>query len=124
MSLTSRQLIDELAKVVDPSFASAIVESYIEMQQRFFAGDWQPSELDGGRVCEAIARATYQLDSGTITHSQTPNDCCEKIEDEKNLHKHTVEPKARRHICRAIMLAYKFRSDRGSVHISPTYTAN
>ncbi len=122
--LSAKQLIAELAKVVDPSFASAIVESYAEMEQRFFAGDWQPSELDGGRLCEAVARATYQLDSGTITHAQLPNDLCEKIEDEKNTRPHNLDGKARRHICKAIMLVYKFRSDRGSVHISPEYTAN
>jgi hypothetical protein len=124
MALSSKQLTDELAKIVDPSFASAIVDSYVEMQQRFFAGDWQPSELDGGRLCEAIARATYQLDSGTVTHSQGPNELCEKIEDERNLRPHNLDGKARRHLTRAVMLAYKFRSDRGAVHISPEYTAN
>ena len=124
MPLSTKQLTDELAKIVDPSFASAIVDSYVEMEQRFFAGDWQPSELDGGRLCEAVARAAYQLDSGTITHSQLPKELCEKIEDEPNIRPHTLDAKARRHLARAIMLVYKFRSDRGPVHISPEYTAN
>jgi hypothetical protein len=124
MALTVKQLKAELAAVVDPSFADAIIDSYVEMQQRFFAGDWQPSELDGGRLCEAVARATYQLDTGTITHSQLPKEICEKLEDERNLNPHNLDAKARRHIARAIMLVYKFRSDRGSVHISPEYTAN
>jgi hypothetical protein len=124
MTLSAKQLSTELAKIVDPSFAEAIVDSYTEMQQRFFAGDWQPSELDGGRLCEAVARATYELDSGTVTHSQLPKELCEKLEDEQNLRTHKLDPKARRHIARCIMLVYKFRSDRGSVHISPEYTAN
>jgi hypothetical protein len=124
MSLSVKQLATELAKIVDPTFAEAIVDSYTEMQQRFFAGDWQPSELDGGRLCEAVARATYQLDSGTVTHSQLPNDICEKLEDWKDLRAHNLDPKARRHLARCIMLVYKFRSDRGSVHISPEYSAN
>jgi hypothetical protein len=124
MPLTKKQLVIELGNIVDPAFASAIVESYADMQQRFFVGDWKPSELDGGRLCEAISRACYQLDSGTITHSQMPKEICEKLEDKKNQNQHNLDPKARRHISRAIMLAYKFRSDRGSVHISPTYTAN
>ncbi len=124
MPLSAKQLATELAKIVDPSFASSIVDSYTEMQQRFYAGDWQPSELDGGRLCEAVARACYQLDSGTVTHSQLPKELCEKLEDEANLRPHTLYAKARRHISRAIMLVYKFRSDRGSVHISPDYSAN
>ncbi len=124
MSFTAKQLVIELAKIVEPSFADAIVDSYTEMQQRFFAGDWQPSELDGGRLCEAVARAIYQLDSGTITHSQLPKELCEKLEDEANVRPHKLDAKARRHIARCIMLVYKFRSDRGSVHISPEYSAN
>ena len=124
MSLSAKELGTELAKIVDSSFAKAIVDSYTEMQQRFFAGDWQPSELDGGRLCEAVARATYQLDSGTVTHSQLPKELCDKLEDEPNVRPHNLDPKARRHIARCIMLVYKFRSDRGSVHISPEYSAN
>jgi hypothetical protein len=124
MPLSAKQLIAELSKVVDPSLADATVSSYVEMQQRFLAGDWQPSELDGGRLCEAIARACYQLDSGTITHSQLPHELCEKIEDAPNARPHTLDIKVRHHITRAIGLVYKFRSDRGSVHISPKYTAD
>jgi hypothetical protein len=124
MALTPKQLVAELSKVVDPVFADAIVESYVEMQKRFLAGDWQPTELDSGRLCEAVARATYQLDSGTITHSQLPKDLCEKIEDEKNLRPHALHQPDRLHMCRAIGLVYKFRSSRGSVHISAHYKAD
>jgi len=124
MPLSAKQLIAELAKGVDAALAQAVVCSYVEMQQRFFAGDWQPSELDGGRLCEAISRALYQLDSGTVTHSQLPKELCEKIEDEQNLRPHNLDLKDRHHISRAIGLVYKFRSDRGSVHISPKYTAD
>ncbi|MCC7235657.1 MAG: hypothetical protein IT163_10165 [Bryobacterales bacterium] len=124
MPLTAAQLQAELANIVDVSFATAIIENFRQMQQRFYAGDWQPTELDSGRLVEAIARAIYQLDSGTVTHSQLPGDLCEKIEDDRNLRQHQLDPKARRHISRALMLVYKFRSDRGSVHISPEYTAN
>ena len=124
MALSAKQLIAELANVLDASLADFVVASYVEMQQRFFAGDWQPSELDGGRLCEAISRALYQLDSGTVTHSQLPKELCEKIEDEQNLRPHSLDVKDRHHISRAIGLVYKFRSDRGSVHISPKYTAD
>ena len=124
MSLTPNQLKTELATAMDAAFAEAIIDSYVEMQQRFLAGDWQPSELDGGRLCEAIARAFYQLDSGTITHSQLPKELCEKIEDEKNLRSHNLSQPDRVHMTKAINLVYKFRSSRGSVHISPHYGAD
>lgn len=124
MPLSSKQLTDELAKIVDPSFASAIVDSYVEMQQRFFAGDWKPAELDGGRLCEAISRALYQLDSGYVTHSELPGTLCDWLEDFNKKRPHNLAEGDRRHFCKAIRMVYKFRSDRGPVHISPEYTAN
>src|SRR5258708_17392783 len=37
---------------------------------------------------------------------------------------HNLNVKDRNHIAKAIEVVYKFRSDRGPVHISPSYTAN
>jgi hypothetical protein len=124
MSLSPKQLINELNKIVDPSFASAIVESYVELQQRFFAGDWKPAELDGGRLCEAISRALYQLDCAYVVHNELPGQICDWLDDFHNKRSHSLPEADRRHFCKAIRLVYKFRSDRGAVHISPDYTAN
>jgi hypothetical protein len=120
--LTTPRLIQELSTIIDPALARAAVENYVEMQQRFLAGDWKPAELDGGRLCEAIARCLYQLDTGTVTHNQLPNEICTKLEDQKAIH--NLAEKERRHLVKAIQLIYKFRSDRGAVHISPIYDAN
>jgi hypothetical protein len=91
MPLSSKQLVAELSKIVDPNFASAIVENYVEMEQRFFAGDWQPAELDGGRLCEAISRALYQLDCGYVMNTELPGTLCDWLEDFNNKHnKYTV----------------------------------
>lgn len=92
------------------------------MQQRFLAGDWKPAELDGGRLCEAISRCLLQLDLDVVDHSLLPGAICDKMADKKLTHK--LDEKDRDHLSRVIRLAYKFRSDRGAVHISPTYTAN
>jgi len=124
MSISAAQLVTELSSVVDASFAQAVVESYVEMQQRFLAGDWKPAELDGGRLCEALSRALYQLDSGTVTHSDLPGSLCDLLEDFKKKGSHKLAEGDRRHFCKAMRLVYKFRSDRGPVHISPVYTAN
>ena len=122
--MTTGELITELSSVIDPALAKGIVDSYVEVQQRFLAGDWKPAELDGGRLCEAVARALYQLDSGTVTHSQLPSELSGKIEDTENKRPHNLAAGDRHHLCRAIGLVYKFRSSRGPVHISPVYTAN
>jgi len=124
VSISAAQLIAELATVVDAVFAQAAVESYVEMQQRFLAGDWKPAELDGGRLCEAVSRALYQLDTGLVTHSDLPGTLCDLLEDFRKKASHKLAEGDRRHFCKAIRLVYKFRSDRGPVHISPVYTAN
>lgn len=93
------------------------------MQQRFLAGDWKPSELDGGRLCEAVARGMYQLDTGLVDHSKLPGAIADYLVRQKNA-THNLPAIDRHHIMRAIELVYKFRSDRGPVHISPVHSAN
>ena len=48
MSLSAKQLGSELGEIRLPSFADAIVDSYVEMQQRFFVGDWKPASSMAG----------------------------------------------------------------------------
>lgn len=121
-ALTAPQLITELSTIVDFSLAKSAVEDYVDMQQRFLAGDWKPTELNGGRLCEAVARCIHQLDAGSITHSKFPRKICERLEDEAV--SHNLGIKDRHHLAKVISVLYKFRSDRGAVHISPIYSAN
>lgn len=122
MRITPEDLIQHLAIIVDPSFARGIVESYIEMEQRFLAGDWQPAELDGGRLCEAVSRALLQMDTGKVDHNASPGDV-RKTSDNQQI-PHNLTTQERNHITKAIESVYKLRSQRGPVHISPTYSAN
>lgn len=122
MQVKAEELVQQLSGVVDSTLARAAVESYIEMQQRFLAGDWKPAELDGGRLCEAVSRCLLQLDTGTITHADLPGAIRQTLLD-KNLH-HRLGQKDREHVCKVIEVVYKLRSDRGSVHISPVHSAN
>jgi hypothetical protein len=129
MKLTSPQLIVELSKNINLDLAKIAVESYIEMQQRFLAGDWKPSELNGGILCEAISRCLYQLDTGRVA-KKSVNEVREYLLDtKKNIPLSTPNPhklplKDRKHISKAIEIAYKFRSDRGVAHISTEHIAN
>lgn len=123
MKITPDQLKQDIAAFVDTSLASQLVDSYTKMQQRYYAGDWQPSELDGGQFCEAVARALYQLDIGTTTDS-LPGDIIGLLRSKSPPSPHRLESKDRDHFCRVLQTTYKFRSDRGIAHISSTYTAN
>lgn len=122
MKYTPQQIIDQLSMVVDASLAQAAVESYVDMQKRFLAGDWGPSELNGGKLSEAVSRCLLQLDSGRIDHRKLPGKVREDLLN-KSL-AHALKFVDRLHIAKVIDVVYKFRSDRGAVHISTTYTAN
>ena len=129
MRLTSSQLITELSKTLDADLAKIAVESYIEMQKRFLSGDWKPSELNGGTLCEAISRCLYQMDTGRVAKKSVSEvrDYFNDVKYNKPLptpNSHKLKPKDRRHISKAIDIAYKFRSDRGVAHISTEHIAN
>src|SRR5829696_9034519 len=100
--LTIAQLINELSIVVEPSLAQATVNSYVEMQQRFLAGDWKPTELDGGRLCEAVSRCLLQLDTGTVTSSKLPGAIRNNLLNQ-NI-SHNLGQKDREHIAKVIDL--------------------
>src|SRR5712692_6303343 len=124
MKITPDQLKQDIAAFVGSSLASQLVDSYTKMQQRYYAGDWQPSELDGGQFCEAVAHALYQLDTRTTTTS-LPGEIVAFLRSKSPPFPHLIlEIKDRDHFCRVLQTTYKFRSDRGVAHISDTYTAN
>jgi len=124
VKISRAKLTSDLSTVVDPTLAHQAVDSYVELQRRFLAGDWQPAELDAGRLCEAISRCLLQLDSGKVNHKLLPGKIREVLLDEKQLHTHVLDPKDRQHISKVVDMVYKFRSDRGAVHISTLYSAN
>lgn len=121
MKTTPEKLQQDLAAVVDPFFARQLVTSYIEMMQRYYAGDWKPSQLDGGQFCEAVIRALHQIDIGTVL-----NDLPQKVIDQiKNKSiSHNLSLTDRNHFCSVVEITYRFRNQRGIAHISPTHNAN
>lgn len=129
MKLTPSQLITELSKKVDADLARIAIESYIEMQNRFLIADWKPSELNGGSLCEAISRCLYQLDTGRVA-KKSVGQIRDYLLDTRNgivvspPNSHNLTIKDRKHISKAIEIAYKFRSDRGVAHISTEHIAN
>jgi len=124
VSISRASLEAGLGAIVGPTLAKQLVSSYVEMQQRYFSGDWKPAELDGGQFCEAVARALYQVDAGTST-IEMPSKIVELLLDKGKMPgPHKLDRKDRDHFCRGLQTTYKFRSDRGVAHISPTHDAN
>jgi hypothetical protein len=123
--MTPDQLKGDLAKIIDPALATVLVDSYREMQQRYYAGDWDPTEFDGGQCCEAVVRALYEVDTGAST-TLSVGDICSQLRKASPPPTHRLTQKDREHFCRILQSIYNFRNDRGIAHITltPDHDAN
>lgn len=118
-------LVRELSPPLDKALAQALIDEFISLERRFIQRDWEPAQLDGGQFCEVLARIIYHQDSGTLNAAKQFDDCAKYVEDEKNKNPHALNPRHDAlHIIKVLRTTYKFRSQRGGVHISPTYKPN
>ena len=118
-------LTNQISPPLDSKLADQLLSEYISQEARFVLRDWEPSTLDGGQFAEAAARIIYHIDSGNLNRRKSVDDCLSYVEDSKQNNRHLFpERKAAIHLTRVLRTVYKFRSDRGAIHIDPVYTAN
>jgi hypothetical protein len=124
MALAERNfIVQNILPPVDCLLANQLVDEFVSMERRYIQCDWEPAELDGGQFCEVLARILYHIDSGNLNHSKSFDDCCKYVENDQV--QHTMQPRQDAlHLTRVLRTVYKFRSQRGAVHISPHYTPN
>jgi hypothetical protein len=126
MALVERDtLVRQLAPPLDGLLAGQLVDEFISLERRFVLRDWEPAELDGGQFAEILSRVLCHLDSGNVNQSKGFNECMQFLEDHDSSRSHRLNPrKDALHMARVLRAVYGFRSQRGAVHISPTYKAN
>lgn len=118
-------LLSDLAKRLDADLTDRLLTEYISQEKRYVLRDWEPATLDGGQFVEAAARLVYHVDSGNLNRRKKVDDCLGYVEDPEHRNRHSFpDRKSAGHICKVLRTIYKFRSDRGAVHIDPVYTAN
>jgi DNA-binding MarR family transcriptional regulator len=124
MGLVERNfIVSQLSPPLDNLLANQLLDEFVSMERRFIQRDWGPTELDGGRFCEALARILYHIDSGTLDRARYFDDCLKYVEN-NNL-AHNIAPRHNAlHLGRVLRTVYKFRNQRGVAHISPHYTPN
>lgn len=124
MSLIEKNaIVRQISPPLDNLLANQLLDEFVSMERRFIQRDWGPAELDGGQFCEVLARILYHMDSGNLNQSKALDDSLKYIENEGNTH--VVVPRSDAlHLGRVLRTIYKFRSQRGAVHISPHYTPN
>lgn len=126
MALTTKAiLIEGISPPLDKQLCEQVISEYISQEKRYFLADWEPATLDGGQFVEAASRILYHQDSGKLDRRKKVDDCLKYVEDPKGLNPHHLpDRKSGLHLARVLRTVYKFRSDRGAVHIDPVYTAN
>lgn len=124
MSLVDKSsLINQISPPIDSGFANLLIDEFISIEKRFIQRDWEPAELDGGQFCEILGRILYHQDSSNLNHSKSLDDCIRYIENDQVPHSMTPRHDALL-LVRVMRTIYKFRSQRGAVHISPNYKPN
>lgn len=124
MGLTStKTILSGICPPSDSSLADKLLAEIVSMEHRFVLRDWEPAELDGGQFAEILGRILYHLDSGNLSLSRGFEDCFNYVEN--NNVAHNINPRSdAKHLMYVLKTIYKFRSQRGSVHISATYKPN
>lgn len=118
-------MVAALSPPLDHLLTLQLVDEFVSAEKRFIQRDWEPAELDGGQFAEIVARVIYHKDSGQLSHTKDFSSCLAYVEDDKTQSTHHIQPRHDAiHIARVLRNIYKFRSQRGAVHISPTYRAN
>lgn len=121
--MTPDDLKIALAKAVDPQFAEQLVDEFVALEEAFLLKRWKYSELDGGRFTEVAARIIYAVDASNVSPTKPVDDCFRYIDNEQVPHTFP-ERQGAIHLVKVLRAIYKLRSQRGAVHVSPTYTAN
>jgi hypothetical protein len=118
-------LVANVSPPIDQRMAEQLIDEFISGERRFVLRDWGPATLDGGQLAEAASRILYHQDSGNLSHTRTVAKCLDYVEDPDNTNAHSYpDRKSALHTCKVLRTLYKFRSDRGAVHINPVYDAN
>ncbi len=124
MGLIERSfLISNISPPFDNLLATQMVDEFIAMERRFIQRDWEPASLDGGQFAEIAGRILYHLDSNNLNYKKEFKECISYLENQQVTHI-LRDRKEIGHFIKVLQAIYKFRSERGAVHISVSYTPN
>jgi hypothetical protein len=112
-----------LTKTIDAQLAEQLVDQFVAVEEAFLLKKWKYSELDGGRFTEVAARIVYSVDASNVSRTKSVDDCLKYVDNDQVPHVFP-ERQAAIHLAKVLRAIYEMRSQRGAVHVSPTYTAN
>lgn len=123
--MEASDILNQIVPPLDNILANQLVKEFIDLEKRYVLGDWEPATLDGGQFAEITSRIVYHIDSGNCNRRKGVNSCLKYVEDINNNNQHYFpQRRAALHLGKVINILYKFRSQRGAIHIDPDYSAN
>ena len=108
---------DQLLKTYPQELVDSILDSYTQLAENFMRSKIRPSEVEGGRFCEATIRMLQYKTTGTYTPMGTSLNLDTEINVLRNLPATSFDDSIRLHIPRTIRVIYDIRSKRDSAHL-------
>jgi hypothetical protein len=102
--------------------AEALQREMIEVMSRFARRDWSPSELNGGRLAEAVLRYVEWKNTGSYTPFGTQIDRLKICADARN--NTGLDDSVRFHIPNSAQLIMDVRNKRDVAHLSSVVNVN
>lgn len=110
-------LVQSLLSALPEGLRSDVLDSYQNIERNFRESRWEPSELNGGKLCEAAYSVLNGFVSGNYpARASKPNnmvDACRLLEQSGQ----GVPRSVRIQIPRVIIALYEIRNNRGVGHI-------
>ncbi|WP_026423702.1 hypothetical protein [Actinokineospora inagensis] len=107
-----------LAVAYDKALVRELLGTYKDAKDNFYLGKLRPTEVEGGRFCEAAYRILQQITTGTFT-SLDDNLKTEEIANRLSRLREADHPKSVRiYLPRALRVVYDIRNSRDAAHLA------
>jgi len=116
----------DLKAKLPPDLVDVLLSSYDELKQNFYIGKHEPSELNGGKFCEACFRILqHETNGGSYAPIGTSvPDLIGKLRDFEKLPATSANESFRIHIPRVLVTIYNIRNKRGVGHLGGDVNPN
>jgi|YelNatPaOPRAMG01_1025707.scaffolds.fasta_scaffold17110_6 hypothetical protein len=110
-------IVEFLSTTIDPSLIKHLIGHYEELKQKFFLGQYEPSQLNCAKFAEVTMRILEYITKGNYTQFGKNVSLDDLSKELEQLPRDKFPDSIRIHIPRIIRATYDIRSKRGVAHI-------
>lgn len=108
----------QLAQSLDAKIVKELLGAYEDTKRNFYLGHLRPTEVEGGRFCEAAFRLLEEITTGSLTPLGKQLDSTKLIRQLEQLPASGHPDAVRLHIPRALRMVYDIRNKRDAAHLA------